>query len=379
VISGNIITKLGIKYLYIVTFCVMAPVVFAAFFFVRETTYVRPKPMEKPTVTESDFEVDEKEGSFSADNKKSKVIVTEDISELSRSNTSSSSSFQKSSVESVHGTALEPKFTTRQNLRIWRGRVTDRSFIKAFFQPFPLMVFPSVLFSTVINGAFVTWSMMSTIITHQVLLYPPYNLQPDTLAYIGLPGSIVGLLSACAAGFLSDWMIKFMARRNNGIYEPEYRLLMMIPAVFFSTVGFVFLGPAFAHHAKVVKIVILGLMFHIAGPFAHSACVTYIFDTMQNTSTEAFVASSLAKHVFMWACTTYVPIWFSKVGPIKCYQTLAILNLSFAALGVPMYIFGKRLRGYVSFSIITFTYNTAANYCSQVARNAFLSRMAKTI
>jgi hypothetical protein len=341
VISGNIITKLGIKYLYIVTFSVMAPIVFCVFFFVRETTYVRPKPPGKAAAfAAGDFEVPNDE-SFDTENKKSKVIVTEDINELSHSESSSSSG------ASITGTVLEPKHTMRQNLRIWRGRVTDRNFFKAFLQPFPLMLFPSVMFSTVINGAFATWASISSIITHRVLLYPPYNLQPDTLAYIGLPGSIVGLISACIAGYLSDWLIKYMAKRNNGVYEPEYRLVLMLPAVAFSTIGFIGLGPAFASHAKVVVIVVYGLCFHIAGPFAHSACVTYIFDTMEKSSTEAFVASSLSKHIFMWACTTYVPAWFDAVGPVKCYHTLAILNLSFAALGVPMYIFGKRLRGMV--------------------------------
>jgi hypothetical protein len=330
----------------------MSPLVFCVFFFVRETTFIRPKPQKPSFATQAaDFELPkDKEADFSTDDKKQKVVVTEDIRELSQSATSSSSNLETKRAEEL---ALEPRHTMRQNLRVWRGRVTDQNFFKAFVRPFPLMLFPSVLFSTVINGAFTTWAMMSGIVKHQVMLYPPYNLKPDVMAYITLPGSIVSLLSALVAGFLSDWLIKFMARRNKGVYEPEFRLILMIPAVFFSTLGFTLLGPAFAHHASVVKIVVISLCFQVAGPFAHSACVTYVFDTMQNSSTEAFVASSLAKHIFMWACTTYVPTWFAHVGPIRMYQTLTVLNLSFACLGVPMYIFGKRLRGAVGFHLLT--------------------------
>jgi hypothetical protein len=122
----------------------------------------------------------------------------------------------------------------------------------------------------------------------------------------------------------------------------------MIPAVLFSTLGFLLLGPLYANHASVAKLVLTGLVFHISGPFAGSACVTYIFDTMQNASTEAFVATSLFKHLFMFLATKFVPTWFAKVGPISAYRTLAILNLVFAAMTIPMYIFGKRLRGAVS-------------------------------
>ena len=275
---------------------------------------------------------------FVADEKKTTVVETVSVQDVSPT----SSNFERGTG------ALEPKHTLRQNLRIYRGRLTERSLVKAFFQPFPLIVFPSVLFSTVVSGAFTTWAMISSLVTHQILLFPPYNLQPDTLAYVGLPASIVSLFASLGAGYLSDWMIKWMARRNGGVYEPEFRLIMMVPAVIFSTLGFLILGPLYARHAPVVQLVVCGLLFHIANPFAGSASITYIFDTMQNTSTEAFVATSLFKHLFSFLATTYVPSWFATVGPIRTYQTLAILNLSFASLAIPMYIYGKKLRGAVS-------------------------------
>jgi len=210
------------------------------------------------------------------------------------------------------------------------------------------MIFPSVLFSTIVNGAFMTWMIISGLVSFQVLAYPPYNLQPDMLAYIGLPGSVVGLFSAVAAGLLNDWVIKKLAKANNGVYEPEFRLLAMIPATIFTTCGFALLGGAYAEKASVVKIVALGVFFQLGAPFAISATLTYIFDTQGATSTEAFVATNLCKSIFVFIATTYVPAWFAKVGPRYCFNTLAILNLSFSMLTIPMYIFGKRARGMVS-------------------------------
>jgi hypothetical protein len=354
VIAGNIIAKLGIKYLYIISFAVMTPFLFAIYWFVWETTYIRPPPPELPSnlrnkedeelpsPASSSSSANSTAGALPDDIKKGTIETIEDIHDLSP--TTSAPSFEPP----TEGTALDPKNSLAMNLRIYRGRVTDRSFLKALVQPFPFMVFPSVIFSTVINGAFMTWTMISGIISHQVLLYPPYNLKPDKLAYISLPGSFVGLFSAVAAGLLSDKLIQWMAHRNNGIYEPEYRLILMIPAVFFSTIGFMLLGPLYHEHASVTKLVLTGLVFHISGPFAASACITYIFDTMQNTSAEAFVATSLFKHLFAFLTTTYVPKWYAATGPITTFRTLAILNVATAALAIPMYIFGKRMRGAVS-------------------------------
>jgi hypothetical protein len=329
---------------------VLVPFVLAVFFLVRETTFTRKKVPIYTVGMAAAAKADAIDADFATgiDEKKTKVIETTEDLGLKRSESSNSMNYFSDDASSVN----DVKHTWRQNLVLYRGRLTDRSLVKAFFQPFPLIVFPSVLFSTIVNGAFLTWTTTSGIITHQVLLYPPYNLQPDVLAYISLPGSVVNLVFSIASGIASDWIIKFMARRNKGVYEPEFRLLMMIPAVLFSTLGFLILGPLYARKAPVAQLVIGGLLFHVGGPFASSAAVTYIFDTMQNTSTEAFVATSLFKHLFMLVATSYVPAWFTRVGPVRCYQTLAILNLSFAALAIPMYCFGKRLRGMVSLSLL---------------------------
>jgi hypothetical protein len=181
----------------------------------------------------------------------------------------------------------------------------------------------------------------------QVLAYPPYNLKPDQLAYINLPGSFVNLFTSIFSGLFSDWLIKFLSRRNNGVYEPEFRLLLMLPATIFSTMAFLLLGPAYQYKWSVGKIIGCGLCFQLSAPFAANAAMTYIYDTQKTTTTEAVVASALIKSIFGYFVTSLVPAWFQKVGPLKAFRILAILNISFACLTIPVYIFGKRLRGAV--------------------------------
>jgi len=211
------------------------------------------------------------------------------------------------------------------------------------------MIFPSVLFSTVVNGAYLTWLVISSLVSYQVLAYPPYNLKPDMLAYVGLPSSISGFIGSVAAGVFSDWLIKYMTKRNKGVYEPEYRLLLMIVAVVMGTAGFVGLGFAYRDQWSVPRIIALAQLFYLSMPFASSACITYIFDTQGSSTTlEAFVATSLFKSLFIFFATTYVPKWYARVGPMYCFTVLSILNVAFCSLTIPMYIFGKRLRGYVA-------------------------------
>jgi hypothetical protein len=318
----------------------MVPLVIMVYLFVWETTFTRnPQPNPRIRV---DIASQPEDGVLARpyhDSKKDNGDIKH--IEMISSDTSSRSSSQNNVLD-------EKEYTFRDHLKVYRGRVTNRNWFKAFLQPFPLFVFPAVMYSNIVNGAFITWMVISGIISFQVLLYPPYNLQPDTLAYIGLPASAMGLISAIGSGFLNDWMIVKLSKKNKGVYEPEFRLLAMIPATLLTTIGFYLLGPAYANHYSVPKLVAIGLLFSAGGPFASSAALTYIFDTQGKSTTEAFVATSLLKSIFIAVASKVVPGWFAKVGALKCFHTLAILNLCFASLTIPMYIFGKRLRGYVS-------------------------------
>jgi hypothetical protein len=49
---------------------------------------------------------------------------------------------------------------------------------------------------------------------------PPYNFSVEQLGLLCIGGVVASLLGF-SAGPLNDWLCKVMARRNNGIYEPE--------------------------------------------------------------------------------------------------------------------------------------------------------------
>jgi hypothetical protein len=340
-----------VKYLYIVSFAVFIILTACNYFFLRETTFVRPRKVEsepsEPTtaatteISSIPLKESEKDEGFIGDSKKEAITQTE-VVELVPIVT------QQKAGRVVNDSAVEPEHTFRQNLRLFRGRITHRSMKRSFFQPFPIMVIPTVIFATLMHGSFLTWIISSTIIQHQLLLYPPYNIKPDILSYLTLPGSAVNLITALLAGGVSDWLIQFCARRNKGIYEPEFRLFMLIPATICTTAGFALLGPLYHANAQVWKIVLAGLFFHMAGPFASSGTIPYIFDVMQNASTEAFVTVSFFRHIFILLAQAFIPPWLEHRGPLHLHRTLLVVNLCIASCAIPMYFYGKRLRGMVS-------------------------------
>lgn len=58
------------------------------------------------------------------------------------------------------------------------------------------------------------------IITSLIFGDPPYNMSPTGIGLLGISSLVAGILGFLA-GPIDDWLCKVMARRNNGVYEPE--------------------------------------------------------------------------------------------------------------------------------------------------------------
>ena len=111
-----------------------------------------------------------------------------------------------------------------------------------------------------------------------MLTAKPYKLDPAQIGMTKIPHMLAALIFAPLAGMLSDWIAKFMTRRNGGIFEPEFRLLLMIIAVPISTASFVGFGIAAKKKQSVPWILFWGTMQSVSGPFGTQAAVSYILD-----------------------------------------------------------------------------------------------------
>lgn len=64
--------------------------------------------------------------------------------------------------------------------------------------------------------------------TYAVPLIKDYHFAPQWASYASLGQLPVGLLCLPMLGMFSDYLIKRQAARNNGIHEPETRLLALV-------------------------------------------------------------------------------------------------------------------------------------------------------
>jgi MFS family permease len=130
-----------------------------------------------------------------------------------------------------------PQTGYRKSLLPFSGRKTDESFWKLLIRPFPLFAHPAILWAALIQGAMIGWTVFIGIILAAIFLGPPlfWSEVETGYAYTGaFVGAVLGFL---VAGALSDWSARFLTRINGGIYEPEFRIVLVIPQLLFGCTG----------------------------------------------------------------------------------------------------------------------------------------------
>lgn len=133
--------------------------------------------------------------------------------------------------------ANTPKASYRQMLLPFNGRKSDESYWKLLLRPFPLFAHPAIFWACLIQGTMIGWTVFIGIILAAIFIGPPlfWGEVKTGYAYTGaFVGAVAGFL---VAGGLADWSAKFLTRRNNGIYEPEFRIILVIPQLIFGCAG----------------------------------------------------------------------------------------------------------------------------------------------
>ncbi|OAL05503.1 MFS general substrate transporter [Phaeosphaeriaceae sp. SRC1lsM3a] len=318
-IAGVIIENISFEATFGISALIFIPILFGIFFFVVETSYNNERPSTTPPAK----------------------IVSDEKSEISIS----------------YLDIDEPKETYAQQLRLFRGRLNGESFWKNAWKPVPLIAYPAVLFSTIVYGSYFTWLLTISVLSVSIFSAPPYSLGPAQIGLTNLPLLVVGLIGSPLSGWLADAISKFMARRNNGIFEPEFRLVLMIPATIFATIGFLGFGMTAQQGMPIVWPVVFMSIHSLSVPFASTASLTYVIDCHPRDANQAFVTINFTKAVFTFAATTYANGWLAQVGPQGVFGMITGVNLAICGLTVPAYVFGKKFR-------------------SKVARSAFAQKLS---
>jgi MFS family permease len=110
-------------------------------------------------------------------------------------------------------------------------------------RPFVLFAYPAVLWSSLVYALAVGWLIvLSESVAHIYQNRDSYNFTALQVGLVYIAPFVGGVLGTAVAGKVSDLIVRFMARRNDGVYEPEFRLVMAVPITISTVIGLMGFG-----------------------------------------------------------------------------------------------------------------------------------------
>lgn len=239
----------------------------------------------------------------------------------------------------------QPARSFTQSLKPYNGRLNKDKWHKAAIRPLILFSYPAVLWSSVVYACSVGWLIViseSVAVIYREGVYQ-FNALQTGLVYIS--PFVGGILGSAVAGRVSDIIVKAMARRNGGLYEPEYRLVMAIPIAITTVIGLMGFGwSAQIHDHWMVPTAFFGII-SFGCTMGSTTSITFCVDSCRQYAGEALVTLNFSKNVLHGLVfSLFVTGWLSDDGPKAVYIWIGIIQLILLLFTIPMYIYGKRLR-----------------------------------
>lgn len=239
-----------------------------------------------------------------------------------------------------------PPKTYAQTLRPWNGRLTRTSWFKVMLRPFILYAYPAVLWSALVYSLSIGWLIvLSESVTSIYRNKESYNFSALGTGLVYLSPFIGGILGTAVAGKVSDIIVRFMARRNGGVYEPEFRLVMALPVAIATAIGLMGFGWSAQERDRwIVPTVFFGVI-SFGCSLGSTTAITFCVDSYRQYAGEALVTLNFSKNIFHGLVfSLFFPHWLEADGPKKVFLAIGGIQIACLVTTIPMYIYGKRAR-----------------------------------
>jgi len=228
----------------------------------------------------------------------------------------------------------------------WHGRLREEPWLTTAVRPFKLFAYPAVLWSSAVYACSIGWLIVVSESLVVVFRNPEtYNFSAFSAGLVYVSPFIGGILGTAIAGKASDAIVQAMARRNGGVYEPEFRLVMAIPVAITTVIGLMGFGwSAEVRDPWIVPTVFFGII-SFGCSLGSTTAITFCVDSYCQYAAEALVTLNFSKNIFHGLIfSLFVTEWIESDGPKMVYAYLGVIQLVLMALTVPMFLFGKRAR-----------------------------------
>ncbi|TLD32557.1 major facilitator superfamily domain-containing protein [Venturia nashicola] len=244
----------------------------------------------------------------------------------------------------------QPPKSFIKSLTIFPGRLSSTPYHLIMIRPFILLAYPSIAWASLTYACSVGWLIvLSESISALYRNRETYNFTAFESGLVYIAAFIGGVFGTAVAGKLSDIAVKFMAKRNGGVYEPEFRLVMIVPVAISSVAGLMGFGWSIeVKDMYMVPTVFFGLI-SFGCSLGSTVAISFAVDCYREFAGEALVTLNFSKnilHGLVWSL--FFPEWLEHKGSKKVFVAIGMIQLACLLFTIPMFIYGKRARMWVA-------------------------------
>lgn len=237
-----------------------------------------------------------------------------------------------------------PKKSYLQTLKPYIGRQSEDKLWMISLRPYVLYLYPPVLFSTLVYSMSVVWLIVVSETISHIFSSQPYEFPLTSVGLLYISTFIGGCLGSAVAGKVSDMFVRIMLRHNNGVYEPEFRLVMMVPVMITTSMGL--MGYGWATHDGdhwAVVCIFLGLL-GFGCSLGSTTAITYCVDSYKMFASEALVSLNVSKNVLGFVFSLFNTMAVESRGQKTVFLAYGGAQIFLCLFGIPLYVYGKRFR-----------------------------------
>ncbi|KGO74611.1 Major facilitator superfamily domain, general substrate transporter [Penicillium italicum] len=221
----------------------------------------------------------------------------------------------------------------------------DGSLLMGCVKPLYLLCHPIAIWGCLMWTVTFTWAIMFGAVVSQIFGAPPYNMSTVGVGNLsGIAPFIGSAIGTIVGGRMCDVFAKKMTKNNNGLYEPEFRLVVIFPSTIAMAIGAFGLGAAIENELSFVVCGVFMAILNFAVGIGCTGILTYTNDVFAERAGNAFALAVMVKSTFAFGLTFVFNDYYARIGPLSFFSTFGALSLGVMATTVPVYIFGKRIR-----------------------------------
>lgn len=203
---------------------------------------------------------------------------------------------------------------------------------KRDFHPFRMMIrpllllsLPSVVYAGFSYGSNLIWFNVLNAIASLILSAKPYSFSSSMVGLSYLSPLIGVAIASFYSGVIGDRVVLWLARRNEGVLEPEYRLWLFAVSLILIPGGLILWGVGAAHHVHWFGIIFAMGVIGSSSTIGVQLSVSYCIDSYKDLSGEAMVTVIIIRNTMSFAIGYGITPWVTAMG----YQNTFVQVLTF--------------------------------------------------